>query len=120
MKLNQDKFHLLVSGHKTVWAKIDETKIWESNKQKLISVVIDRNLNINEYVFDLSKKAVRKLPVLARLSNHMSFERRKILLKIFAESQCGYCSLTWILHGRKANSKINHIHKRALRIVCKK
>ena len=42
MKLNQDKCHLLVSGHKheTVWAKIGETKIWESNKQKLLGVVI--------------------------------------------------------------------------------
>ena len=34
MKLNQDKCHLLVSGqiHKTVWAKIGEMKVWESNK----------------------------------------------------------------------------------------
>ena len=60
MKLNQDKCHLLVSGHKheIIWAKIDETKIWESNKQKLLGVVIDRNLNFDEYVLDLSKKLV--------------------------------------------------------------
>ena len=88
MKLNQDKCHLLVSGHKheTVWAKIGETKIWESNKQKLLGVVIDRNLNFDEYVFDLCKKAGRKLSILARLSNYMSFEKRKILLKAFVES----------------------------------
>ena len=48
MKLSQDKSHLLVSGHKleTVSAKIGETKMWESNKQKLLVVVIDRNLNL--------------------------------------------------------------------------
>ena len=59
MKLNQDKCHLLASGHKheTVWAKIGETKIWESNKQKLLDSDIDRNLNFAEYVFDLSKKS---------------------------------------------------------------
>ena len=121
MKLNQGKCHLLVSGHKheTVWAKIGETKIWKSNKQKLLSVVIDRNLNFDEYVFDLCKKAGRKLSVLARLSNYMSFEKRKILLKAFVESQFGYCPLTWMFHGRRANSKINHIHERALRIVYK-
>ena len=75
-KLNQDKFHLLVSGHKheTVWAKIGETKIWESNKQKLLCVVLDRNLNFDEYVYNLCKKADRKLSVLARLSNYISFE----------------------------------------------
>ena len=57
-KLNQDKCYLLVSGHKheTVWAKIGETKILESNKQKLLGFVIDRNLNFDEYVFDLCKK----------------------------------------------------------------
>ena len=57
-KLNQDKCHLPVSGHKheTVWAKIGETKILESNKQKLIGFAFDRNLNFDEYVFDLCKK----------------------------------------------------------------
>ena len=49
----------------------------------------------------------------------MSFEKRKLLLKAFDESQFGYCPLTWMFHGRKANSKINHIHERTLRIVYK-
>ena len=121
MKLNQDKCHLLVSEHKheTVWAKIGEAEIWESNKQKMLGIVIDRNLNFDEYVFDLCKKAGRKLSVLARLSNYMSFEKRKILLKAFVESQFGYCPLTWMFHGRRATSKINHILERALRIVYK-
>ena len=42
MKLNQDKCHLLFSGHKheTVWAKIIERKISENNKQELLGVAI--------------------------------------------------------------------------------
>ena len=59
------------------------------------------------------------MSVLARLSNYMSLEKRKILLKAFVESQSGYCQLTWMLHGRRTNSKINHIHERALHIVYK-
>ena len=59
--------------------RISETKIWESNKQKLLGVVIDRNLNFDEYVFDLRQKAGGKLSVLERLSNYMSFEERQIL-----------------------------------------
>ena len=119
MKLNQGKCHLLVSGHRheTVWVKIGETKIWESNKQKLLGVVIDRNLNFNEYVFNLCKKADRKLSVLARFLDYMSFEKRKFLLKAFVKSQFGYCPLTWVFHGRRENSKISHIHERSLRIV---
>ena len=48
IKLNH-KCHLLVSGykHETVWAKICETKIWESNKQKLLGALIDGNLNFD-------------------------------------------------------------------------
>ena len=47
MKLNQDKCHLLVSGykHENIWARIGEVKIWESSKQKLLGVVIDRDLS---------------------------------------------------------------------------
>ena len=79
MKLNQDKCRLLVSRHKheTVCGKIGEAKIWESNKQNLLGAVIDRNLNFDVYVFDLCKKDGRKLFVLARLSNYMSFEKKK-------------------------------------------
>ena len=119
MKLNQDKCHLLVSGHKheTVWVNIGETKIWESNKQKLLGVVIDRNLNFNEYDFNLCRKADRKLSVLVRFLDYMSFEKRKFLLKAFVESQFGYCPLTWMFHGRRENSKISHIHERSLCIV---
>ena len=73
MKLNQDKCHLLVFGqrHETVWAKIGEMKIWESNKQKLLGEVIDRNLNFDEYVFDLCKITGSKLSLLARLTNYI-------------------------------------------------
>ena len=49
----------------------------------------------------------------------MSFEKKRILLKAFVESQFGYCPLTWMFYSRKANSKINHIHERSLRIVYK-
>ena len=41
------------------------------------------------------------------------------MLKAFVESQFGYCPLTWMFHGRRAHSNINHIRERALRIVYK-
>ena len=48
------------------------------------------------------KKAGRKLPILARLPNYMSFEKIKILLKAFVESQFGYGPLAWMFHSRRA------------------
>ena len=111
MKLNQDKCHLLVSGYKNenVWANIGNEKIWESNKQKLLGLDIDRNLNFNEHVSSLCRKVGNKLSVLARLSNFMSFKQRRILLKTFIESQSGYCPLIWMFHSRRVNNKTNHL-----------
>ena len=118
MKLNQDKCHLLVSGykHENVWAQIGDEKIWESNKQKLLGLQIDRNLHFNEYVPLLCKKAGKKLSVFPRLSNFMSIKQRGVLVKSFIESQFGYCPLIWLFHGRELDNKINHLHERSLRI----
>ena len=119
MKLNQDKCHFLLSGHKheMIWANIGQTKIWESRKQKLLGIIIDRNLRFDEYVLNQCKKAGRKLSALTRICKFMSLERRRTLMKSFIESQFGYCPLVWMFCGRKSNNRINHLHERALRIV---
>ena len=72
---------------------------------------IGRNLNFDDHVISLCKKAGRKLAVLARLSKFMSFKRNRILMQTFAESKFGYCSLTWMFHSSKVNSKINHLQE---------
>ena len=56
---------------------------------------------------------------LSRISNYMSFEKKRILLKAFVESQFEYCPFAGMIHIGKVNSKINHIHGRTLRIVYK-
>ena len=119
MKLNQDKCHLLVSGHKNenVLANIGSEKNWKSNKQKSLGLDIDRNLNFNEHVSSLCRKVGNKQSVIARLSNFMSFKQRRILLQTFIESQFVYCPLIWIFHSRRVNNKINHLHERSLCIV---
>ena len=62
MNLNHDKCHFLPSGHKheMIWTNIEQTKIWESRKQKLLGIIIDRNLCFDEYVWNQCKKAGRK------------------------------------------------------------
>ena len=76
MKLNPKKCHLLVSGNKfeNIWTEIDHAQIWESPKQKLLGVVIDRDLSFDGYVSSLYRKAGKKLSALARLSNYMSLK----------------------------------------------
>ena len=76
MKLNQDKCHLLISEfkYKNVRAKIEKTKIWESKKQKLLVVEIDRILSFHKYIASLCRKSEKKLSVLARLSFRKEFD----------------------------------------------
>ena len=38
-------------------------------------------------------------------------------MKAFIESQFAYCPLIWMFCQRSANTRINHLHERALRIV---
>ena len=117
MKLNQGKCHLLVSRykHENIWAQIGEVKIWE-NSEKIIRGC-NSDLSFNEDVSSLCKEAGRKLSVSSRLSNLMSFQQRRPLMKAFVEAQLGYYPLVWIFHGREINRKINHVHERSLRFV---
>ena len=94
MKLNEDKYHLLVGGYKyeSIRAKVGDARIQESNKQKLLGVYVKRTLSFDEHVSDLCKKAGRKLSVLARLSSYMTLTHRRFLMKSFTEAQFGYCS----------------------------
>ena len=66
-----------------------------------------------------AKKLAEKLSALSRISSYMSFEKKRNFLKAFGESQFEYYLLTWMFYSRKLSSKINHIHERSLRIVCK-
>ena len=76
-------------------------------------------MKFHKHVEDLSKKASQKLHALARLSNYIDSIKSKILMNSFIRSQFNYCSLVWMFHDRATNSKLNRIHERALRLVCK-
>ena len=48
MRLNEDKCHLIISGHMSeeIWTKNGQTKRWESKKQVQFIVTIDRHINV--------------------------------------------------------------------------
>ena len=122
MKLDQDKCRLLVSlyKHENIWTQICEVKIWESLKQKLLRFKIDRHLSFNEYISSLSlQKSLQQTPHFIKLSNLMSVQQRKLLMKSFVEAQIGYCSLVYMFHGRELNRKVTPIHEKPQRIVYK-
>ena len=119
MQLNSGKCHLLIMGNtpEYLWVKVGKSLIWESQQEKLLGVIIDKNLNFNEHLSMICKKASAKVTALARMVKLIPFERKRILMKAFIESQFSYCPLIWMFCSRKMNRKVNHIHERALRLV---
>lgn len=121
MKLNVDKCHLLLAGHKHewVWAKIGDNMLWESKEQRLLGVNIDKNLRFENHVENICNKANIKLTAIARYSRFLNFDKTKSLVKAFIDNQFAYCPLVWMFHSRKMNSKINRLHERSLRLLYK-
>ena len=119
MKLNPDKCHFLFAGNtpELLWAKVGVERIWESSQEKLLGLVIDKNLNFNSHLSKICKKVSTKVTVLARMVKIVPFEKKKLLMKAFIDSQFLYCPLLWMFCSRKINRKINYIHERALRLV---
>ena len=118
LKANPDKFHLILSDNDPELSlTVDTFAITNSNSETLLGVTIDNKLNFNQHVSKLCTKASQKLHALARVSKFMNFERRKMILNAFINSQFGYCPLVWMFHSRHLNKKINNIHERSLRLV---
>jgi hypothetical protein len=118
MKLNQSKCHFLTSGStEHLWVKVANEVIWESQSEKLLGMTVDKNLNFNLHLKTLCKKVNQKVSALARITRILPFQKRRLILKTFIESQFSYCPLIWMVCSGKMNDKINHIHERALRLV---
>ena len=119
MKLNPDKCHLLVSGHRYehMWIRVGQDKIWEDKEAKLLGITIDNDHKFDRHVSDICLKANRKLSALIRMSNFLTLDKRRIVFKAFVESQFQYCSLVWMFHNRTLNNRINRLHERELRTV---
>ena len=76
-----------------MFANIEQSRIWESEKQKLLGVTFDKHLKFEEHMVKQCKKAAQKPSALARVCNILNQKRRKTLMKAFIESQFGYCTL---------------------------
>ena len=74
MKLNQDKCHL-VHKSEAIWAKIGQTKIWESKNQKLLGVMVDHQQNFDEHLISLFVKSWTK--VKSKIDKHFKLRTKE-------------------------------------------
>ena len=117
LKNNVNKSHVLVSTNKPIGIKIGDYTIDNSKWGELFGVKRDLNLNFNDHISDLCKKASRKMSALARVTPLKGLNKRKLLMNAFFTSQSSYCPLIWMCYSRSNNRKINMLHERHLRII---
>ena len=118
MKANPGKCDQLLSSKSPEVVSIDRRQTTSSFAETILGITIDSELNFENRRSALCNKVSRKMNALGRIINYMPLEKRSIVMKTFIESQFNYCQLIWMLHSRTINNKINHLHQRALRIVC--
>ena len=47
----------------------------------------------------------------------MDLKKRKQIMNVLFKSHFSYSPLTWMMHSRKPNNKINRLHERCLRVT---
>ena len=100
-----------------MYIQVGDQIIWESQKEKLLGVTIDKKLKFQTHLRNICKKTGANVTALMRLAKIMPFQKKRILMNAFIESQFSYCPLLLMFVSRSINNKINRIHERALRIV---
>jgi len=119
MTANPEKSHLMLSKPDQIKISVCGKEIQNSKCEKLLGILIDNNLNFQDHVSMLCKKASQKLQALSRVSKYMNHEQTKLLVNAFVTSHFSYCPLVWMMHSHKMNNRINIVHERALRVIYK-
>ena len=117
MKVNTDKFHVLLNSQGPKTIKIGNLCIKSSSFEKMLGINFDYTLKFTSHIEEICKKALRKLNAFVRIASYMSIGKRRILMNAFFKSQFSYCPLIWMCCNRSINNKIDRLHERSLRIV---
>ena len=91
MKENSNKSHLLMPGNKAI-ANINNNHVESEDMHELPGITIDWELIFETHVNKLCWKANQKLNALAWISNYMTFDKRKTIMKALVTSLLCECS----------------------------
>ena len=107
----------MVSTNKHLNINTGNYTIANGKWKNLLDVKIHLNLNINDHISDLCKKASRKISALARTAPFMNFDKRKLLMNAFFISHFNCFPLIWMCHSRTNSRKIKMLYETCLRII---
>ncbi len=120
MVANPGKFQLMFLGMKEtvhLGLNINGQIIRASDQVKLLGVTIDKKLTFGQHVEDLCMKVSTKVKAFSRLLNYINFNQARVVFNAVILSHFNYCPLIWLFCSKAANSNINRVHKRALRVL---
>ena len=121
MQANPDKFQAIAVGEKTfaknLVLKISNSEIKCEKLVKLFGIDIDYQLNFDQHISSLCRKAGQQLNVLKRLSPFLSKLSRLTIFYTFILSNFNYCPLAWHFCSENNSRKLEKIQERALRFV---
>ena len=116
-KSNPDIYNFIYSTCKKESLIVENKEINNSRHERLLGVKIDSKLSFNTHLDDICKKASLELNALSRITPHLDFKKKKLLITSFFTSHFNYCQLIWMCHNSTKNNKINRLHKRCLRLL---
>ena len=121
MQANPEKFQAIGVGKRThdmnLTIKVFGTQINCEDVVKLLGVDIHYQLNFDQHISNLCRKAGQQLNVLKRLSYFLSRLNKLTIFHTFILSNFNNCPLAWHFCSKSNSKKLEKIQERALRFV---
>ena len=114
---NPQKFQALFLNCKEENFTFDLDNVITDDVVKLLGVHLDSNLNFENHISHISKKAGNHLNVLKRLSKFINKNDRIAIFRAFILCHFQLCSVVWHFCGLGSMTKMEKIQERALRFV---
>ena len=96
---------------------IDGTPVEPSTTCKLLGVLMDERLNVNNHVALLCQKISKQIAIICPLRKLLSFQTKLTLYKVYILSCFTYCSTVWMNCGKTKLAKLEKLNERDLRSV---
>ena len=85
MKANSEKIHLLLNSKTPKRVYFGGAFVESSSTEKLLEIQIDSDLTFDEHISSMCNKVGKKINLVSRLVNYMSFGKGRMLVKTFIE-----------------------------------
>ena len=96
---------------------IENKRVKSISEVKVLCITIDDKLSFTTHIENLCSTESNHLRALARIRKFLSFEQAKRPTKAYIISTFTCCPLIWMFCSKTANTFINKIHKRSLRVI---